>query len=375
MEKRIEWLDGLKGISCLLIFIHHFCLAFFPSIHYGTIAVSHLNGIDTALSTSPLSVILNGNFLVAIFCVISGIVISKQVMDMKDKTKVSEVIIKRYFRLMLPLLPIGIIVYIMLRFGIFSNIDAAIYTQSPWLVQYYNNNIGFIQTLKLIFIDTWFYGSDILSNAFWMLSQLFYGSFLSIILSMISWKTNKHTWIIYLLVAFFFINSENLLFAFALGPLLAWLYKNKTQIFNKYLGLILLIIGLFLGGYPSGVIPNNIYQFLNGKSYLIWHVLGAALIIYGIWSSKIIQKILSIDIFKKLGSISYSVYLIHIPLLFSVSTGIFLLVINEVGYLQSVLISLILSIIILVVLSYIYNKYIEKVSLFVQKKILTWFLK
>lgn len=374
MEKpeRIEWLDGLKGISCLLIFVHHFCLAFYPAIHYGIGTISHLNGIDTTLADSPLSVILNGNFLVAIFCVISGILISNQVMSMKDKTKLSDIVVKRYFRLMFPLLPIGILVYVMLRFELFTNIEAASYTLSPWLAQYYNNSIGFIQTLKLIFVDTWFYGSDILSNAFWMLSQLFYGTFLSIILSIIAWKSNRKTWLIYVAVVFCFLAKQDLSLAFILGTFLAWLYKNKSKIFNKYLGCVLLIVGLFLGGYPSGIIPNNIYSFLNGQSYIIWHIIGAFLIIYGIWSCKLFQKILSMRIFKVLGKISYSVYLIHIPLLFSFSTGLFLHIINQFGYTQSVLLSLILSVIVLIGISYIYYKYIEKVCLWVQEKILVW---
>lgn len=373
-HERLEWLDGLKGIACLLIFTHHFCLAFYPAIHYGNGAISNLFGIDTYLSDSPLSVLLNGNFLVAIFCIISGVVISIQVIGMMDKTKISEVIVKRYFRLMIPLLPIGILVYFMLRFGFFSNFDASSYTNSPWMVQYYNNKLGFIETLKLIFIDTWFYGSDTLSNAFWMLSQLFYGTFLSIILSMISWKFNKHTWIIYVMIAVCFVANQTLSLAFILGTLLAWLYKNKFMIFNKYLGFILLIVGVFLGGYPSGVIPNNVYSFLNGGTHVTWHILGAFLTIYGLCSSKLLQKVLSMRIFKNLGSISYSIYLIHIPLLFSISTSIFISIINQVGYFYSTLISFVLSSVILILISYFYNKYIEKFSLMIQKKVLNYFI-
>lgn len=372
-NERIDWLDGLKGIACILIFVHHFCLAFYPSIHYGINVATKMNGIDISLADSPLSVIINGNFLVALFCVISGTVISIQIMGMSDKTKISEIIVKRYFRLIIPLVPIGILVYLMLKFDLFSNIDAVNYTNSPWLAQYYNHSIGFIQTLKLIFIDTLFYGSDILSNAYWMLSQLFYGTFLSIILSMISWKLNKHTWIIYVIVASIFITNQTLALAFIFGTLLAWLYKNKSIIFNKYLGYILLIVGIFLGGYPSGVIPNNIYSFLNGETYITWHIIGSFLTIYGLWSSKLIQKILSMRIFKNLGSISYSIYLIHIPLLFSISTSIFISTINQIGYFYSTLISLVLSVVILILISYFYNKYIEKLSLNIQNKILKYF--
>lgn len=61
--ERIADLDGLKGIACIMVFLHHFCLAFFPAIHYGNEVPSYLNGFDMFLSQSPFSVLLNGNFL------------------------------------------------------------------------------------------------------------------------------------------------------------------------------------------------------------------------------------------------------------------------------------------------------------------------
>jgi len=75
-KERIERLDGFKGILCVLIFVHHFLLLFFPAIHYGQAAPTHLNGLDTYLSQSPVSFVFNGNYMVSLFCVISAVVIS-----------------------------------------------------------------------------------------------------------------------------------------------------------------------------------------------------------------------------------------------------------------------------------------------------------
>ena len=95
-KQRIEWLDGWKGILCILIFVHHFCLLFFPAIHYGVNAPSYLQGVDTFLSQSPLSVILNGNYMVALFCVISAVVISRSLIRKQDTHKLVRVVLKRY---------------------------------------------------------------------------------------------------------------------------------------------------------------------------------------------------------------------------------------------------------------------------------------
>ncbi|MDP4177153.1 MAG: acyltransferase [Bacillota bacterium] len=376
INKRIEWLDGIKGIACILIFFHHFFLAFYPAIYYGEAGVSHLHGYDVKLAQSPLSVVLNGNFMVALFCIISSMVISMQVMSLEDnKDKLSEIILKRYLRLMLPVLPIGIVVYFMLKYRVFTNLNAVIYTHSIWLSSYYTAAISFKQALKDIFIQIWFYGDSSLSTAFWMLSQLFYGSFLTIILSVISWKANKHIWLIYIAVFFFFFDKQNFMMAFVLGVLLAWIYKNRTHGFQIYIGFICLIAGIFLGGYPSGVTPTNIYWFLRFESYVVWHILGAFLTVYGIWNLNLLHRFMSLRLFHVLGKICYSVYLIHIPVLFSLSTYIFLFFYRQgLAYWESVIISLILSTIAIIELAYLYNKYIERICEVAQKKILNFFI-
>lgn len=366
-------MDGLKGIAAILIFVHHFCLIFYPAIHFGDAVLSKLYNLDTVLSQSPFSVFLNGNFLVAIFCTISGAVISIQIMELPDKNKLADIIMKRYFRLMLPVVPVGLLIFVMLRYGLFSNQEAAVYTQSPWAAMYYQSPMTFFQTLRSVFVDTWFWGDDTLSTAFWMLSQLFYGTFLSIILSIVCWKYKKHTWSIYVMLAFVFFNHGTLQLAFILGTLLTWLCINCSQCFNKYLGCILFTIGIFLGGYPSGVTPTNVYRLFCDVNYIDVHIVGAFFTLYGIWSLEKLQAVLSMPIFKGLGKISYSIYLIHIPLLFSFSTSLFLFVKEYMRYAYSAGLSLFVSIFVLIMAANMYNKTIENMCVQVQRKILAWF--
>ena len=66
---RIKWLDGLKGLACFAVLWHHFILGFLPGQYNG--AMGRIGAIDPV--RSPLSFIVNGNFMVALFMLASGI--------------------------------------------------------------------------------------------------------------------------------------------------------------------------------------------------------------------------------------------------------------------------------------------------------------
>lgn len=366
---RIDWLDGTKGILCLLIFVHHFLLIFFPAIHFGESVPSYLHGVDTYLSQSPLSVLFNGNYMVALFCVISAVVISRNIMCMQDKSKLANTVAKRYFRLMLPLIGIGFVTYLFSQFGLFSNVEVGALVKSPWAVAFYKEPISFSNFISSAFIRTWFYGDSTLATSFWMLSKLFIGTFVCILISAITWKYPKTAFIFYVFLIVVYSNRSNLTLAFVLGTLIAWGSVYLPKLFNRYVGIFALVIGVLLGGYPSGVEPTNFYKYINFLSFIDWHIIGAALTIYGLFSCQILQKLLSTRVFRWLGRISYSVYLIHIFILFSFSTAIYKLLINYMGYYFSVGISFVASLVMIVGLSFLYQRYVEKLCNKLQGKI------
>ena len=358
-KQRIEWLDGWKGILCVLIFVHHFCLLFVPAIHYGEIAPSYLWGVDTYLSQSPLSVVLNGNYMVALFCVISAVVISRSLMAKPDGKKLCAVVGKRYFRLMLPLFFVGLASFLFLRFGGFFNQQASEITQSPWGIQYYKDPMSFGGFLGSVFWDTWFYGDSTLATSFWMLSDLFLGTFLCAGLSVLSWKIPKKAWIVYLGAAALFLFDSDLYLAFVLGTLIAWISVLKPRLLQKYAGLAALAVGVLLGGFPSGVTPTNFYKYIGFLDDEKWHILGAGLTVYGVFSCGIFQKLLSWKPFVFLGKISYSVYLLHIFILFSFTSALFLWIFPTMGYKLSVVVCFFVSAGVLLATSFLYQRYVE----------------
>lgn len=357
-KKRIGWLDGLKGIACILIFCHHFALIFFPATFYGPWAASRLSGIDTYLAQSPFGVLLNGNFLLSVFCMLSAFVLSAQVLRMEDRSRLGTVIAKRYFRLMPPLFGVGLAVWLLLRFGLFSGAEVAAVTGSPWAGLYYRGTLSFREFLEAALVKVWFYGDESLSTAFWMLSRLFYGSFLSVLLSTIAWKYRKRAWIFYVAAAALLFDRSELLLAFVLGTLLAWMLENGIRL-PRFAPPLAVAAGLVLGGYPSGIGATNFYRFFRGLNFPDWHILGAFLMLLGILCWEGAQKFLSAGLFRWLGKISYSVFLIHIPLLFSLSAGIFLWTEGSCGYLGGVAVSFVASLGVLLAVSWLYYRFVE----------------
>lgn len=367
-NEHILWLDGLRGIACILIFVHHSILAFFPSAYYGGNPESGKYSMDTLLAESPIGVVFNGNFWVCVFCVVSGLVLSLKVMKDRNRENLSKTVLKRYPRLALPMLIVSFLVYFMLKIGAFSNIEAAIYTQSDWLAGYYREVVSLKKVFTCSLYGVWFLGDNTFSTAFWMMSPLFMGSFFSYLISIVTWNSNRYVYIVYAVAIVFMIKQDSLLLCFAIGSLLAYMYYREEKIMKNHIsGLLALILGIYLGGYPTNASPLNYYGILVGKiqetvnAKQLYHIIGAGLVIYGLFCLQFSWKILQNKIFLKLGKISYAVYLLHIPILFSVATKIFLSLykITE-KYILSASIGLCVSLAFLIVLAILFNRYIEK---------------
>ena len=66
--KKIQYLNGLRGVAAFEVVFHHFILAFYPALFSGPGIATHLAaGEEVAASGSFLNLFLDGNFSVCIF--------------------------------------------------------------------------------------------------------------------------------------------------------------------------------------------------------------------------------------------------------------------------------------------------------------------
>jgi peptidoglycan/LPS O-acetylase OafA/YrhL len=130
--RRVNHLDGLRGIAALTVVVYHYLAAFVPA----------LTPIQTAnpywLSDTPVAVLFNGPFAVVVFFVLSGFVLSKAA-HRNDPLPLTVGL--RYLRLTLPMLASVLVAWLLLsEFPTDASKLAAI-TGTPWLTSTFNGQI------------------------------------------------------------------------------------------------------------------------------------------------------------------------------------------------------------------------------------------
>lgn len=378
-HKRITWIDGLKGMACICVFFHHFLYAFLPETYLGN-NVRNVLPIKN-LAQNPLMFWANGNFCVCIFMLISGYFVSTKVLTARKKENIADVIVKQYIKLSVPVFVISLIVYILLLCKAFYNLDAGMITNCPWLTDFYTNKISFRQVFSSAFVKVWIDGDTTFSNAFWMLNSLLLGNGLCVLLGTMAWKMNHKVLIIWGGVIWALMYSNSYCAVSVWGLFLAYLYLNYRNIFQiKIVGWFSLMLGIFFGGYPTGIWPNNIYKifYIIPETYSkpqTLHIFAAVLVLYSFLILKPLQKIFENRILVFLGGISYSIYLVHIPLIFSASCMCFIKVYDLFGgYVFSVILTLVISLGVLLFLAWMFEKLIVKKWNIVVEKIFCKYL-
>ncbi|MDO5572725.1 MAG: acyltransferase [bacterium] len=379
MNKRISYIDGLRGIACILVFVNHFLMAFFPASYLGGDTVSHIpGGLDTWYASSPVSVLTNGNFMVCVFFILSAYVLSCKILQNADKDNaldsISSSFLKRYFRLFLPVFCVCILILILSRLGLFFNNAAAAVTGSGLMTGRYEYPLSLYELFSSSFARIWFKADETFSNSFWMLSTLFIGGFLSSILSIMAGKHNRRMLILYGFFALIFIHLDSLYLSFVFGTALAyisvrhqdWLDRIRQTMFLKVGAVFAALLGLLFGGYPSGIdAPVNLYHYLNHlpagiTPYQFYHILGAFLLTAAVLCLPMLQKALSVKPILFLGNISFAIYLLNLPLIFSLSSGLLLkMAFLCDSYLLCSTIIFSITLVVLLLLSYLFNRFAE----------------
>jgi len=366
--KKISYLDGLRGLAAFEVVFHHFILAFYPALFSGPDNVTHLKaGFEIFASGSVLNILYDGNFAVCIFFVLSGYVLSHKFFLLKDHEILTASAIKRYFRLVIPVAVSIFLIFFLMKFSLFYNKQAADISGSVWLGGFWNFTPNFMDALNQIFIGTFFSNVFDYNATLWTIAFELFGAFLVLgFLALFGKMKNRHWAYIAAIIIFF----QTYYLAFILGVLLCDLMAHKNMIIRKFdrskiIGTGLLLLGLFLGSYPAGRdVAGTIYApmftafFVNPA--IVYHVLGAFLLIAVLLDSRRMQKFFSYKYFLFLGEISFAMYLLHFLILGSFGSFIFLKMEPYFPYTGAVIISFILSLGLIFAASYLMYVHIDK---------------
>lgn len=331
--ERIHEIDGVRGWAALVVLMFHLTWEVF--------------GAKVPTFRLPyLKFFLDGPLAVYVFFVLSGDALSSPFLALGDRVFIDRLVLKRYFRLSLPIFCSCLLVYILMCAGLnFAPAAAKIVGREDWLGIFLPFAPNFLDTLsyafKWVFVD---HRIETSYNPFlWPMSIEFIGSFFVFtyitMMGRLRWPT-RTTLVVYGL-ALFLSPFYSLFFA---GILFAQLrhggFFKKIRSGNKtaLLGLLILLavvvldgafeaiqtqyaplMNWFARGYPFlnrlGEILVQIHFTPNFRSYFL-SVLAVATVA-AVYSNSLLVGFFSNRISRFLGGISFPLYIMHFSVIVS----------------------------------------------------------
>ena len=348
--KKLVYLDGLKGLGCVFVFLTHFVFAFYYGMYQYETESCHLPGnLDIVIGKSPLNLLFNGNTAVRLFLVLSGYLLCRGYFLSRDRKRLRRSAGRRYLRLMPPVLAVNTAVYVCMVLGMYQNQEAAVLAGSvKWFAGFNSFPASIPGMLKESLYGCFLFGagSNDYNGVVWTLQILFLGAYLDYGMAAFVSRL-RFRWLIYGVTAVLLVRTDFL--SIFLGYVLCdvmhtdWEWRRRLC-GNRFLNWLLFAAGLYFMCYPSagfgyegtiwGILP---FVFVN-----YYHIFGVLCFVTAVLDLEVLQRFFSLGIFRYLGRISYSLYLIHFPVIATFGSWFLLRFHERFGYNLTCLLDLIL---------------------------------
>ncbi len=375
---RIAYLDGLRGIAALMVLMAHLMISLFPAVVTFLPQEVHTS-FDISLGLSPIAVFWTGNFAVCIFFVLSGFVLA----DFCQRAHLSfpAQLARRYCRLAFPMLMTSTCAWALLHLGVYNNFAASReVTHSGWLSAWYNFDPQVLKMTREALVNAFIRAHAKYNCNLWSMHFELIGS--AYVFALFALLRNRYLRLAAVLW-FMRFNYEGYYLLFAWGVLLHDFQLELTGLVKRLLPLQFLrsvfILGIFLvalyfGGVPDiqpGMVAPWHAWLSKAPSVLQWHMLGAMLLVMIVLQSRLLHLILASRLGKFLGKISFVLYLIHIPLICSI-TPLFIFAFKGLPYWQMALVSMVGTLIAVIWVSKLLFRYVDEYAMGFSRSMGSW---
>ncbi|MBR3874424.1 MAG: acyltransferase [Clostridia bacterium] len=371
---RINYIDGLRGLAALIVLNNHTASLFdlytliekasdtFPLVRY---------------LHAPIQFLLNGQFSVVLFFILSGYLVGNRFYSSENKQRtLLSTGIRRYFTLVLPCAVSILIGYLIVRFSL---------TRAHLLNPNYRFWLFEPNLSEAIYNGFWgiFAGEELpysYNISLWTIKYELSGTFLVMaLLGIFGGFAKRH--LIYTGVLLFLITKDAYHcyhICFVVGLMMIDFEKNGKPIpqwlRHPLAHAAILVTGVLITIYPvHNYKPFNIICRITDHAGLIFLVLGVAMFFYVITRSEWLQKLLNAKILRKIGKISFSVYVSHLFVLGTISSYIFLAVNQYISYNWSRMIAFLCSYIAVFLIGMLVHKSVNlpgiKMAQYIEKKL------
>lgn len=363
-QTQLDYINGLKGIGAGIVYLCHFVFTFYYGMYSLEGVHCHLPGnLDIAIGQSPFNILFSGNFAVRLFLVMSGYVLCLGYFQTRDKKRLVTSASKRYIRLLPPILVSNVLICLLMYLGAFGNVAVSELTSSPWLAGFNRCEPNILDALLEAVFGCFFLGTNQYNGVLWTIPFLFLGALL---VYGCAWLFGEKKWR-YLIYAVFGIgllltDYAGIFYGFVLcdiihtqPKLVEWMKKQKVLLWFIFL------LGVYLSSYPSAGIhlEVTIYGILGVPRVVLFHLAGALLLVFGVLMLEPLQKLFGLPVFVKLGKLSYSLYLVHFPVIATAGCGLFTLLYGKLPYNGAVACTFAVTTVLVLLISAGFSKYVE----------------
>lgn len=345
-DQRYKQLDSLRGIAALTVFVGH-------SIG----AIVNLDLLNKVTPT-PLSIFYNGYAAVMFFFVLSGFVLSLPFMDIGKSLNLIPFYIKRVFRIY-PAFIVAILLSLLFKQFLYDKHTMA--GSVLWFKQYWAwdwNEANLKDTLRTFLLIGPKFKTQLIDPPIWSLVVEMKMSlilpFFIFIVSRCRVVVNIGMLLLISVLSYKFTALP--MGVFYLGVLLAKYQLYLRSMLKKWPNIVLILLAIFsLLLYDAGLEFLNLHtkpNYFVFSNYL--PAIGSGMIIILVLAIDKMSKLLERKAGVFLGEISYSFYLMHFPVLISLTT----LMINRFAY--SVPIAVGLALVLTIVIAYLMMTLIER---------------
>lgn len=324
-------LDGLRGIGAFTVIITHFLGAFYPSsLHHNFPHIFPLNenpSLGFQIATSPFFTILfSGGLALMVFFVLSGYVLTIPYFRDGAVLPLQKRAWGRYLRLNIPIASVILIAWIVHALGLYVNVPAAELSGSTrWLGSFFPADATGATALADALWRAVFFGNGTFDPPLWTLRIEFVGSLYLLVFYML--KPRERT-LLPLALCFLFIHAVHRGDSLYFYAIFAGALLHQVKIKGSW-RWPLALAGLYFGSFQFGSI---VYDFLPGVTWggeqvwdrkTIYHTIGAVMLTTAVIDG-FGRGFLESRPVQFLAKISFSMYLLHMIVLCSLSCAIYL---------------------------------------------------
>lgn len=370
MKARIEWIDGLKLVACFGVLWNHFVLMFYQC---SNLAQASLHGY-VKWGIQRTSLMSNGSFWVCIFCLICGALAYNR--EINSLRNLGKELLYRYLRFVIPLF-LSLIIILLVAYGVDFRVDTiGKILENPWLDGFYRGKITANLCIKYIFLF-----DSTLNAPIWSLTPIFIGSCNIYLYNYLRKKIGKESatciFVVEImgLLVYGWIKGTSYwyLVITLLGGVLPSAWKMKRKVLHTYDSIVLFLCVVLLANGGHNSLINILRQYYDIPSYMnmniYWNGVYAILFLLLIEGVKPLIKFLGSKKIVFWSKASFSLYLLHWPLMCSVILLLFDYLYSRMNYTGTFITLFFATNVLLLILAKIYAESLEKYGMNLLKKI------